>query len=106
VEVRLDVPDPPAYLRPDMTISVDLAVATRQNVVAIPTEALRGPSSGEPFVWQVTDGRVSRRPVTVGIRGDGHSEITSGLEAGAEVVIETSRALEDGQRVRAAKQAR
>jgi HlyD family secretion protein len=106
VEVRLDVPDPPAYLRPDMTVSVDLAVARRQNVVTTPTEALRGPSSGDQFVWQVSNGRVSRRPVTVGLRGDGHSEIASGLEDGAEVVIDTSLTLRDGQHVRTVRQAR
>jgi hypothetical protein len=44
--------------------------------------------------------------VTVGIRGDGHTEITSGIEPGAEIVLATDRVLDDGQRVRAARQDR
>lgn len=106
VELRLQVADPPAYLRPDMTVSVDLTVASRSGVVAVPTDSLRGPATGEPFVWLVDRGRVSRRPVTVGIRGDGHTEITSGIEPGAEVVRATDFVLEDGQRVRATRQDR
>jgi HlyD family secretion protein len=72
----------------------------------VPTDSLRGPATGEPFVWLVDRGRVSRRPVTVGIRGDGHTEITSGIEPGAEVVRATDFVLEDGQRVRATRQDR
>lgn len=106
VEVRLEVTDPPSYLRPDMTVSVDLTVASKSGVVAVPSEALRGPASGEAFVWVVDAGRISRRPVTAGIRGDGHTEVVSGIEPGAEVVLATDRALEDGQRVRPARQDR
>jgi HlyD family secretion protein len=100
VEVRLEVASPPPYLRPDMTVSVDLTVASKTGVVAVPSDAIRGLVSGEPFVWVVTEGRVTRQPVTIGIRGDGHSEVASGLEAGAEVVVATDRMLTDGQRVR------
>jgi hypothetical protein len=54
----------------------------------------------------VEDGRVARRAVTIGIRGGGATEITSGLEPGREVVLATERALVDGQRVRPASGAR
>jgi HlyD family secretion protein len=104
VEVRLEVAEPPSYLRPDMTVSVDLAVASKTNVVVVPSEGVRGSGSGAPFVWIVDRNRVRRRPVTVGIRGDGYTEIVDGIGAGAQVVLATERALEDGQRVRPARQ--
>ena len=100
IEVRLVVPDPPPGLRPDMTVSVELAVATEHDVVVVPSEALRDVTSGTPFVWVVEGARVARRPVMLGLRGDGHSEIVSGLDAGAEVVLATDRPISDGQRVR------
>jgi HlyD family secretion protein len=106
VEVRLEVADPPSYLRPDMTVSVDLTVASKTGVVVVPSEALRGPASGAQFVWIVDRDRVTRRPVTVGIHGDGHTEIVNGVAPGAEVALAAERTLEDGQRVRPARQDR
>jgi HlyD family secretion protein len=103
VEVRLEVPDPPPYLRPDMTVSVDLTVGSKSGVVAVPSDAIRGPASGAQFVWVVRDGRVEQRVVTLGIRGDGHTEITSGLDPDTDVVLTTDRVLDDGQRVRVSR---
>jgi HlyD family secretion protein len=98
VEVRLRVPDPPAYLRPDMTVSVDLEVASKADVIAVPSEAVRE-GDAEAFVFVVGDGRARRRPVSLGIRGEGHTEITRGLEEGTAVVLATPLALEDGDRL-------
>jgi HlyD family secretion protein len=98
VEVRLLVPDPPAYLRPDMTVSVDLEVAAKAGIIAVPSEAVRE-AGGAAFVFVVDSGRARRRPVSLGIRGEGHTEITGGLEEGTAVVLATPVALEDGDRL-------
>jgi hypothetical protein len=37
--------------------------------------------------------------VSLGIRGEGHTEITRGLEEGTAVVLATPLALEDGDRL-------
>jgi HlyD family secretion protein len=101
VEVRLRVSEPPGFLKADMTVSVDLTVAARRQVIAVPTDAIRRTSFGEPWVAVIEGGRVSRRTVTLGIRGQGHSEIASGLDEGMVVVTSTDVVLADGQRVRA-----
>lgn len=106
VEVRLRVPAPPPFLRPDMTVSVDLTVASKSGALVVPSDAVGGAATSAPWVLVVEHGRVRRRPVTLGIRGDGHTEIASGLEAGAEVVAAAGVALADGQRVRADGRAR
>ena len=31
IEIRLDVPEPPSYLRPNMTVSVELQIETRRD---------------------------------------------------------------------------
>jgi HlyD family secretion protein len=100
IEVRLRVPDPPAFLRPDMTVSVDLTVASKRQVIAIPSEAVRATGSPAPWVPVVERGRIARRTVTLGIRGAGHTEIQAGLDEGAEVVLATEVTLADRQRVR------
>ncbi|HSC00001.1 MAG TPA: efflux RND transporter periplasmic adaptor subunit, partial [Burkholderiaceae bacterium] len=40
VEVKLDVPSPPEYLRQDMTVSVDIEVARRARAILVPTDAV------------------------------------------------------------------
>jgi HlyD family secretion protein len=106
VEVRLRVPTPPDVLKPDMTVSVDLTVVSKPRVLVVPSDAIRGAATDAPWVPVVEDGRVVRRSVTMGIRGDGHTEITSGLDEGAEVVVSTDVNVTDGQRVRARREDR
>jgi HlyD family secretion protein len=105
IEVRLRVPDPPVFLRPDMTVSVDLTVASKRRVLTVPSDAVRGAGTSAPWVLAIVGGRVARKSVTLGIRGDGYSELVSGLEEGAEVVISTDVTLVDGRRVRVLRRA-
>lgn len=105
IEVRLRVPEPPAFLRPDMTVSVDLTVASKRRALTVPSDAVRGAATAEPWVPVVAGGRIARRNVTLGIRGEGHSEIASGLDEGAEVVVSTDVTLVDRQRVRVLRRA-
>ncbi|MEQ1758911.1 MAG: efflux RND transporter periplasmic adaptor subunit, partial [Vicinamibacterales bacterium] len=106
IEVRLNVSAPPAFLRPDMTVSVDLGVAAKSGVLTVPTSAVRGSATPTPWVFVVLDGRVDRRDVTIGIRGTGDTEIESGLSPGAEVVLASDVPLVPGQRVRVARRDR
>jgi HlyD family secretion protein len=101
IEVRLRVPDPPATLRPDMTVSVDLTVASKKNALTVPTDAIRDAATAAPWVFVVDAGRIVRRDVTLGIAGEGQSEIASGVSAGDVVALSEARGLEPGQRVRA-----
>jgi HlyD family secretion protein len=100
VEVRLDVPSPPPFLRPDMTVSVNVDVGRRDSALVLPAEAVRDPT-GQPWVLVVADGRVERRPVTLGLRGEGLVEVTGGLSAGDPVVAPGGAFVAPGDRVRA-----
>lgn len=103
IEVRLLVPDPPATLRPDMTVSVDLTVASKKDVLTVPTDAIRDAATTAPWVSVVEAGSVVRRDVTLGITGEGQSEIASGVSEGELVARAPARTLEPGQRVRVRK---
>jgi HlyD family secretion protein len=104
IEVRLVVAKPlPAFLKPDMTVSIDLTVATKAQALILPAQAVRGAATRAPWVMTVESGRARRRPVTLGIRGEGTIEIASGLNEGAEVVLPEARPLAEGARVRATR---
>lgn len=100
IEVRLRVRQAPAFLKPDMTISVDLTVAAKKQALVVPSDAVRGAATPTPSVLVVADGRIAEHDVKLGIRGDGGTEIVSGLDEGAEVVVSPERVLAPGQRVR------
>ena len=99
VEVKLNVANPPSYLRQDMTVSVDIVSAERRGALAVPADALRPSASGGAYVLAVEGGRAVVRPVQTGIRGGGSVEILSGLTA-ADVVIPSTAKVRPGQRVR------
>lgn len=100
VEVKLDVPQPPAYLRQDMTVSVELEVARRPDALAVPTEALHDSTSRAPWVLKVVARRLQRQPVALGINGAGSTEVVAGLGPGDQVVADAGAGLADHARVR------
>lgn len=100
VEVKLLVPAPPAELRQDMTVSVDIRVAERSRAVLLPTDAVRDLDSRRPWVLKLVGGRVHRQNIRLGLRGGGTSEVIEGLEAGDLVVAAGFAELGDGARIR------
>ena len=100
VEVRLAVAKPPAFLKPDMTVSIDLTIAARPEVLTVPSRVVHGAATATPWVELVVDGRVVRRDVTLGIRGEGAMEVEAGLDEGAELIVPDGRQRVAGARVR------
>ncbi len=99
VEVRLEVASPPAFLRPDMTVSVNVTVGRKEDALVVPTEAVRDAAT-DPWVIRVEDDRAARRPVKLGLRGEGMLEVVDGLADGDAVVPPGAGAIDDGARVR------
>jgi HlyD family secretion protein len=100
VEVKLNVAEPPAYLRQDMTVSVDIETARRSAAVVIATSTLEDAASDKPWVLVVRDKRAVKQFVTLGLRGDTRVEVLSGITAGEGVVPKSKTGVKAGQRVR------
>lgn len=99
VEAKLRVPAPPAYLRQDMTVSVDIAVAERSNALVLPVAAVHDAAGAHPFVLRITDGRARRQAVRIGLRGVRQVEILEGLNEG-DRIVPVAAAIADGGKVR------
>lgn len=106
VDVRLRVPSPPAYLRTDMSVSVDLTVARAKDAVLVPSEAVRGLATPRPWLLVVRNARSERRELKLGIRGEGFSEVRQGVRAGELVIVPDGQVLKPGQRLRPVEQER
>lgn len=100
VDVRLSVAEDPLFLREDMTISVNIETGRRARAVVIPNDALQAMQGDHAAVWLVKEGRATRQPVHLGLRGLAATEITSGLQPGDLVLAAPPPGLEAGHRVR------
>lgn len=99
VEVRLRVPEPPPYLRHEMTVSIDIEAARREQALMIAAATVRDAGGAQPWVMVVRDGRTERQPVRLGIRGAGKVEVLEGVAAG-EVLVPAALDVAAGQSVR------
>lgn len=100
VEVKLGVPQPPPYLRQDMTVSVDIETARRDGTLIVPMRDVHDGSTASPWVLGLRDGRAVKRPVKLGLKGQGSVEIVDGLGAG-DVVVPIGSGVVTGQKIRA-----
>lgn len=100
IEVKLALlQQPPAFLREDMTLSVDVQTGRREQALVVPLSALHTSSSDTAAtVLLVADGRAQERQVQVGLRTLDAVEVTSGMAAGERVLLRGN--LSVGQRVR------
>jgi HlyD family secretion protein len=99
VEVKLDVDSPPPFLRPDMTVSVNVETGRDARAIVLPAAAIRDPGT-TPWALVIRDGKTVRQAVTLGLRGDGTVQVLSGLAPG-EAVISPAAPVGPGRRVRA-----
>lgn len=112
-EVVISAYNPDLKLKPGLTANVTIYTLQRNNVLCIPTKALRfvpeeeilapmGYSvedagkeapSGKRIVWQVKGKQLVPKEVTVGISSGNQTEITAGLSDGEEIVVEWAAVL-------------
>ena len=89
----------PAFLRQDMTVSVEVETARRERALAVPVSALDGPTDGATATVRVVrDGRIEERAVQVGLRTLDAVEVQAGLAEGDILVLD--KKVRSGARVR------
>jgi membrane fusion protein (multidrug efflux system) len=96
--VKAVVPNGRRRLQAGMFSEARLETAVRPKALVIPEEAVVT-LQGSVFVWVVEGERVTRRPVTLGVRVPGQVEIPSGLAPGEQVVVGGLEMLQDSAKV-------
>jgi HlyD family secretion protein len=91
---------PPAFLREDMTLSVEVETGRRARALVLQLRALRTQASVESATVLVVDaGRAQERKVRLGLRSLSAAEILEGLTEGDQVLL--GGTIKPGDRVRA-----
>lgn len=102
VDVRLEVLTPPAFLKPDMTVSVELVGGAHKDALVLASVAVRDADRDAPWVLALQDGKAVRVPVKLGLRGVDSVEVLQGLNEGDTVIPQTEKVVV-GDKVRAGK---
>lgn len=95
-EVMIDIESDVAVLKPDMTANVSVRTAEREAVV-LPTGAVLR-DGFQRFVFIDDGGEFVRRPVTIGTRDTGYTEIRQGVAPGDRVAIVPQSGVEQNAR--------
>ncbi|HZQ86167.1 MAG TPA: efflux RND transporter periplasmic adaptor subunit [Acidimicrobiales bacterium] len=83
--VQLSLDDSPTAVLPGMSAQIVIALASHDNVLAVPTSAIQG-TTGNPTVRVMRNGKPVSVPVEVGLSTESLTEIVVGLREGDVVV--------------------
>ena len=100
VEIKLTAIDPPEVIKQDMTVSVDIEVASRDAAVLAPLTSIHDLNGAKPWVLIVKNGKAKMQFIQLGLIGQGWAEILEGLQAGDQLVPIRSTEVKSGLRVR------
>lgn len=95
IDIQIDLPDP--AVRPGMSGTASVIVASAQGVLTLPNLAIRT-TNGQRVVQLMRNGQPEEAQVTFGISNDTVTEIRSGLNEGDIVVIPAARTATATQR--------
>lgn len=85
--IYLSLVETDLQIKPGMTVSVDITVAKKENVLTVSSSAVKPHEGGRAV--QVVDPETKKPkfiPVEVGLRGDGRTEIVSGIDENTQVI--------------------
>ena len=86
VTVGFDTSD--ARIKPGMSVTADITTAVDQDVITVPNSALKSQGSSH-YVQIMKNGAPVQQSVNIGIANDTDTEITSGLNVGDTIVVQT-----------------
>ncbi len=101
--VRIEIPNPQGELKADMYASVELdAHATASKVLTVPDSAVIDNGVRQVVLIERGEGRFEPRPVKVGAKADGFTEILDGVKAGERVVVSANFLIDAESNLKAA----
>ena len=102
VKVRLEFNNRKGELKPDMYGDVVVSAESKEQIIAVPSEAVIRTGSRTMLFVDKGDGRFQPRNVTIGFESDGMLEIKSGVSAGEPVVTSAQFLIDSESKLREA----
>ncbi|MEQ8155892.1 MAG: efflux RND transporter periplasmic adaptor subunit [Clostridiaceae bacterium] len=86
-------------LKAGFDVDVDILLGEKQGALSIPAEALKAGKGGKYYVYVDESGITKEKEVTVGLQTETDVEITSGLNASEEVILNPNESIVDGTKI-------
>jgi RND family efflux transporter MFP subunit len=100
MHTEVDVPNPGRLLMPGMYAETTLTLEAKDNVLAVPLEALNHEGEQTTVYVASPTGKVEDRVVTMGLETSTDAEVVSGLAEGESVIVSDRSGLKPGEEVR------
>jgi HlyD family secretion protein len=99
-EALVSVDDADGVLLPNTNVTLTVTTLHLKNALTIPREALHA-EGGQDFVYRVTDGRLTKTPIRIGVLNLTRVQVLSGLEEHALIALSAvdGSTLRDGMQV-------
>jgi Cu(I)/Ag(I) efflux system membrane fusion protein len=102
-KARIELANPDGLLKPAMFASVELMSGhSSGKVLAVPESAVLDSGTNQVVLVRRGEGLFEPRKVGLGIRADGYTEVTQGLQAGEEVVVRANFLIDAESNLKAA----
>ena len=114
--VRVEIKDPPADIKPGLSVSADILTGFREKALVVPIQALvirdrevkpadaaAGTPRDEEGVFLMEDGKAKFQPIKTGLLGELSLEVTDGLKGGETLItgpFKSLRTLKPGDAVK------
>jgi RND family efflux transporter MFP subunit len=85
MRTEIDLPNPKERLYPGMYAEVSLEMNRRPDALTVPAAAVGSDGVGN-FVYTITDNRITRLAINIGLTDSGRTEVTGGLSKETPVV--------------------
>jgi RND family efflux transporter MFP subunit len=100
MHTEVDIPNADGKLIPGLYAEAILALDQKQNAIAVPLQAV-SQDNNQATVYVVDgSGKLTNRPVALGIQTATDAEVVSGLQPGEMVVVSDRSSLKPGQQVK------
>ena len=88
ITLRAEVPNPKGELLPGLYVRVQLEQAQATNAIRLPQQAVTRTAQGDTVMVVGADGKVEKRPITVGSSQGSQWVVLDGLKAGEQVMVD------------------
>jgi len=88
ITLRAEIPNPDGALLPGLYVRVRLEQAVASNAIALPQQAVTRSPQGDVVMVVDAQGKVAPRPVKIGGQRGNQWIVTSGLQAGEQVMVD------------------
>ncbi len=95
VEAVIELAGPAPLLKPGYSVDLKVTTASKPQALTIPFEAVQE-EKGQRYVCRIVDGKAQRAAIQTGLENELYVEVTAGLQAGDQVILNPTDKIKDG----------